>query len=71
MDSGFGGDDDGYNVYSEPWRKGGSAASNIYRPSKNVDKDVYGDDIEKLVRTDRCGSSLLCIIRVPSKISRK
>ena len=59
MDSGFGGEDDSYNVYSEPWRKGASAASNIYRPTKNIDKDVYGDDLEKLVRTDRWAGFVL------------
>lgn len=53
MDSGFG-EDDSYNVYDKAWRQGTSTASSIYRPSKNiVDKDVYGDDLEKLVRTDR------------------
>ena len=42
-----------YNVYDKPWRQGGSAASHIYRPSKNVDKDVYGDDLDKLISTER------------------
>lgn len=49
MDSGFG-DDETYNVYSEPWRSGKSLNQNLYRPSRNVDKDVYGDDLEKLVK---------------------
>ncbi|EDO40504.1 predicted protein [Nematostella vectensis] len=53
MDSGFG-DDDAYNVYDKAWRQGASTASSIYRPSKGiVDKDIYGDDLEKLVKTDR------------------
>lgn len=53
MDSGFG-EDDAYNVYDKAWRKNTSTASSIYRPSKNIaDKDVYGDDIERLVRTER------------------
>ena len=40
-------------MYDKPWRQGGSAASQIYRPSKNVDKDVYGDDLDKLISTER------------------
>lgn len=51
MDSGFG-DDEAYNVYDQPWRKT-DASSNIYRPSKNFDKDLYGDDIESLIKTKK------------------
>ncbi|KAB0800325.1 hypothetical protein PPYR_06065 [Photinus pyralis] len=47
------GDDDAYNVYDKPWREGGSMANHLYRPSRNVDKDVYGEDLEKLVKTNR------------------
>ncbi|XP_057667186.1 puff-specific protein Bx42 [Diorhabda carinulata] len=48
------GDDEAYNVYDKPWREGGSMANNIYRPSKNIDKDMYGgEDIEKAIRTNR------------------
>jgi SNW domain-containing protein 1 len=43
MDSGFH-DDEAYNVYDRPFRQESSIANNIYRPSKNVDKDIYGDD---------------------------
>ena len=53
LDSGFGGDDDIYNVYDKAWRREGSTANAMYRPSKNVDRDVYGDDVEKLVQTNR------------------
>ncbi|KAJ7384689.1 SNW domain-containing protein 1 [Desmophyllum pertusum] len=53
LDSGYGGDDDVYNVYDKAWRKEGSTANAIYRPTKNVDRDVYGDDLEKLVQTNR------------------
>lgn len=53
LDSGFGGEDDGYNVYDKAWRREGSTANAIYRPGKNVDRDVYGDDLEKLVSTSR------------------
>ncbi|CAI5764322.1 SNW domain-containing protein 1 [Podarcis raffonei] len=52
MDSGFaGGEDEIYNVYDQPWRSGKDMAQNIYRPSKNVDKDVYGDDLEARIKT--------------------
>jgi len=48
-------DDDGYNVYSEPWRKESTVSSNIYRPSKNLDNEAYGtaEDLEALRKTDR------------------
>ena len=49
MDSGFG-DEEAYNVYDQPWRKA-DAVSAIYRPSKNIDKDLYGDDIENLLKS--------------------
>ena len=51
MDSGFG-EDDSYNVYDQPWRKT-DAVSSIYRPSKNIDKDLYGDDIESLIKSSK------------------
>ena len=55
MDSGFaGGSDDLYNVYDKPWRAGGGMADKIYRPGKGAtDKDIYGDDVEKLIKTNR------------------
>ncbi|KAL3279917.1 hypothetical protein HHI36_017424 [Cryptolaemus montrouzieri] len=46
-------DDEGYNVYDKPWREGGSLANHLYRPSRNVDKDTYGEDLEKIVKTNR------------------
>ena len=49
MSSGFG-DDEAYNVYDKPWRGDRDMASSIYRPSKNIDKDVYGDDLDKLIK---------------------
>ena len=53
LDSGFsGGTDDLYNVYDKPWRAGAGLAQKVYRPSKS-DKDVYGDDFEKLIKTSR------------------
>ena len=54
LDSGFsGGSDDLYNVYDKPWRAGGGMADKIYRPSKAMDKDIYGDDVEKLIKTSK------------------
>ena len=49
MDTGFG-DDETYGVYDKPWRKEGDTASNIYRPSKNIDSEMYGgkEDLEAL-----------------------
>uniref|UniRef100_T1JH05 SKI-interacting protein SKIP SNW domain-containing protein n=1 Tax=Strigamia maritima TaxID=126957 RepID=T1JH05_STRMM len=52
MDSGFG-DEDNYNVYDKPWRSGQAVHQSLYRPSKNIDKDTYGDDMEKLAKTNR------------------
>jgi len=52
MDSGYG-DEESYNVYDKPWREGGSLGAHIYRPSRNLDKDVYGDDLDKLIKTNR------------------
>lgn len=53
LDSGYGLEDDTYNVYDKPWRAAGGAGQAIYRPSKNMDKDIYGDDVEKLINTSR------------------
>lgn len=69
MDSGFaGGEDESYNVYDQPFRGGRDMASNIYRPSKNIDKDAYADDFDTLMQNNRyCGSpcyfvtSLMCL----------
>lgn len=57
LDSGYGLGDDTYNVYDKPWREGGSAANAVYRPSKNLDKDMYGGDLEKIIKTSKlvCG----------------
>lgn len=52
LDTGYGNEDDVYNVYDKPWRETESVANTIYRPSKNVDKD-YGDDFEKALSTKR------------------
>lgn len=47
------GDDEAYNVYDKPWREGGSMANHIYRPSRNVDKEIYGEDLEKIIKTNK------------------
>ncbi|XP_005110507.1 SNW domain-containing protein 1 [Aplysia californica] len=52
MDSGFG-DDEAYNVYDKPWRDEGSISRSIYRPSKNIDNDQYGDDLETIMKQKR------------------
>ena len=46
-------EDDIYNVYDKPWRDGGGAVQVIYRPSRNADKHIYDDDVDKLIKTSR------------------
>lgn len=54
MDSGYaGGEDELYNVYDQPFRGGRDMAQNLYRPSKNADKDMYGDDLDTLMQNNR------------------
>lgn len=54
MDSGFaGGEDETYNVYDQPFHGSRDMASNIYRPSKNIDKDAYADDLDRLMSSNR------------------
>ena len=52
MDSGYG-DDELYNVYDKPWHESGTLGAHIYRPSRNLDKDVYRDNLDKLIKTNR------------------
>jgi SNW domain-containing protein 1 len=52
MDSGYG-DDEAYNVYDKPWREGGNMGTHLYRPSKGLDQETYGADLEKIVNTNR------------------
>ena len=49
-----------YTVYDKPWRQGGGAGDKIYRPSRNVDKDVYGDAVEKLIKTNKYNNTCTC-----------
>ncbi|KAL4831209.1 hypothetical protein H8958_008894 [Nasalis larvatus] len=54
MDCGFaGGEDEICNICDQAWRGGKDMAHSIYRPSKNLDKDVYGDDLEARIKTNR------------------
>ena len=52
MDAGYG-DDEAYNVYDKPWREAGTLGSHLYRPSKAVDQEIYGADLDKIVNTNR------------------
>lgn len=52
MDSGYG-DDEAYNVYDKPWREANSLGSHLYRPTKSLDQDLYGGDLEKIISTNR------------------
>jgi len=49
MDSGFN-DEDHYSAYDQPWRKESNLGAAIYRPSKNLDNEMYGgqEDLEAL-----------------------
>lgn len=67
MDSGFG-DDEAYNVYDKPWREENSLANNIYRPSKKLDSDLYGDDLETLLKSKRLVYSFNCAVILSKKI---
>ena len=64
VDSGYG-DEESYNVYDKPWREGGSLGQHIYRPSRNLDKDVYGDDLDKLIKTNRYYSFSITVNFLP------
>jgi SNW domain-containing protein 1 len=52
MDTGFG-DDEAYSVYDKPWRQGNDVAQGIYRPKKGGDADIYGGDLDNLIKTNR------------------
>ncbi|MFH4974650.1 hypothetical protein AB6A40_001359 [Gnathostoma spinigerum] len=52
LDSG-GIDDETYSAYDKPWRTQDNIQQHIYRPSKNLDKDLYGDDLDKIINTSR------------------
>jgi SNW domain-containing protein 1 len=46
------GDDEAYTVYDKPWRNQDNVGSHIYRPSRNADKDNYGD-LDSIANTRR------------------
>uniref|UniRef100_A0A4W5P4J1 SNW domain-containing protein 1 n=1 Tax=Hucho hucho TaxID=62062 RepID=A0A4W5P4J1_9TELE len=51
---GFAGGEDGmYNVYDQPFRSGRDMAQNIYRPTKSSEKDMYRDDLDTLMQSNR------------------
>eukprot|EP00126_Sphaerothecum_destruens_P001791 Sdes_comp15214_c0_seq1m4043 len=53
MNSGFT-EDDSMGIYDQPLFSGsGAAAAAIYRPSKNLSSDTYGDEFERLKNTQR------------------
>uniref|UniRef100_A0A8C6KLA1 SNW domain-containing protein 1 n=1 Tax=Nothobranchius furzeri TaxID=105023 RepID=A0A8C6KLA1_NOTFU len=68
MDSGFaGGEDETYNVYDQPFHGGRDMASNIYRPSKNIDKDAYADDFDSLMKNNRSVHLDACLVSLVLK----
>ncbi|VDN03431.1 unnamed protein product [Thelazia callipaeda] len=52
LDSG-GIDDETYSAYDKPWRAQDNIQQHIYRPSKNLDRDLYGDDLDRIISTNR------------------
>ena len=46
------GEDEAYNVYDKAWR-GDKDINAIYRPTKNADKDAFGDDLDKIMSSSR------------------
>lgn len=52
LDSG-GIDDETFATYDKPWRPQDSVQQHIYRPSKNIDSSVYGEDLDRLIKTNR------------------
>lgn len=52
LDSG-GIDDETYAAYDKPWRPQDNIQQHIYRPSKNIDSNIYGEDLDKIIKTNR------------------
>uniref|UniRef100_A0A915EK08 SKI-interacting protein SKIP SNW domain-containing protein n=1 Tax=Ditylenchus dipsaci TaxID=166011 RepID=A0A915EK08_9BILA len=46
-------DDETYAAYDKPWRPQDNVQQHIYRPSKNIDANVYGADLDKIISTNR------------------
>lgn len=36
-----------------PWRQGADAAQGIYRPKKGGDNEIYGDDLDNIIKTNK------------------
>lgn len=53
LDSGGGLDDETFAVYDKPWRTTEGVTQHLYRPGKNLDGDVYGEDLDKIIKTNR------------------
>lgn len=54
MDTGFDhGNDEAYNIYDKPWRSENTLSNQLYRPPKNRDGELYGDDIEEIAKQKR------------------
>ncbi|KRX66867.1 SNW domain-containing protein 1, partial [Trichinella sp. T9] len=53
LDAGGGLDDETYSAYDKPWRAAETTAQSIYRPSKNLDSEIYGTDLDRIISTNR------------------
>ncbi|KRZ09776.1 SNW domain-containing protein 1 [Trichinella zimbabwensis] len=53
LDAGGGLDDETYSAYDKPWRAAETTAQSIYRPSKNLDNEIYGTDLDRIISTNR------------------
>jgi hypothetical protein len=40
-------------VSCRPWRQGADAVQGIYRPKKGGDNEIYGDDLESIIKTNK------------------
>lgn len=47
------GNDEAYNIYDKPWRSENTLSNHLYRPPKNRDGELYGDDIEEIAKQKR------------------
>ena len=47
------GNDEAYNIYDKPWRSENTLSNHLYRPPKNRDGELYGDDIESIAKQKR------------------
>lgn len=39
--------------FHRPWRQGGDLAQQLYRPKKGGDNDIYGEDLDNVIKTNR------------------